>query len=71
MPFLFKQQVSQNLSRMLHMQARIREIPAQDKLQYLYSLLSAVLPVVNQIHREQCTELEMEKKLRGWTPLYF
>lgn len=45
--------------------ARIRDIPAQDKLQYLYCVLSSVLPVVKQIHREQCSEVELEKKLRG------
>lgn len=45
------------------MQAKIREIPVQDKLQYLYCLLSAVLPVINQIHHEQSAELELEKRL--------
>ncbi|KAL3522218.1 hypothetical protein ACH5RR_015052 [Cinchona calisaya] len=45
--------------------ARIREIPVQDKLQYLYCLLSAVLPVVNQIHHAQSSEVELEKKLHG------
>lgn len=44
---------------------RIREIPAEDKLQYLYCLLSAVLPVVRQIHQDQLFEVELEKKLRG------
>uniref|UniRef100_A0A5B6ZX44 Putative lysine-specific demethylase JMJ25 isoform X1 n=1 Tax=Davidia involucrata TaxID=16924 RepID=A0A5B6ZX44_DAVIN len=47
------------------LQARLREIPVQDKLQYLHCLLSSVLPVVNQIHREQCFEVELEKRLRG------
>lgn len=45
--------------------ARIREIPAKDKLQYLYCLLAAVCPVVNHIHRGHCRELEMEKRFRG------
>ncbi|KAL3820499.1 hypothetical protein ACJIZ3_006404 [Penstemon smallii] len=45
--------------------ARIREIPAKEKLQYLYSLLSAVLPIVKRIHSEQCSEVELEKRLRG------
>ncbi|KAL1567379.1 lysine-specific demethylase JMJ25-like [Salvia divinorum] len=45
--------------------ARIREISAQDKLQYLYCLLSAVLPIVKRIHAEQCSEVELEKRLRG------
>ncbi|XP_024008337.1 lysine-specific demethylase JMJ25 isoform X2 [Eutrema salsugineum] len=44
---------------------RIREIPVLDKLQYLYRLLSAVLPMIKQIHVEQCTEVELEKRLRG------
>ncbi|KAK4273449.1 hypothetical protein QN277_021849 [Acacia crassicarpa] len=44
---------------------RIREIPVLDKLQYLHVLLSSVLPVVKQIHQEQCYEVELEKKLRG------
>ncbi|KAL5566053.1 hypothetical protein UlMin_029217 [Ulmus minor] len=45
--------------------ARIREIPALDKLQYLHSLLSSVLPIVKQIHHEHCSEVELEKRLRG------
>ncbi|GAB4835812.1 hypothetical protein Ancab_000728 [Ancistrocladus abbreviatus] len=45
--------------------ARIREIPVLDKLQYLYCLLSSVLPVVKQINQEQCAEVELEKKLHG------
>ncbi|XP_034218040.1 lysine-specific demethylase JMJ25 isoform X1 [Prunus dulcis] len=44
---------------------RIREIPVLDKLQYLHRLLSSVLPIVKQIHQEQCFEVELEKKLRG------
>lgn len=47
------------------MQVRIREIPVLDKLQYLHRLLSSVLPIVKQIHQEQCFEVELEKKLRG------
>ncbi|GMP60512.1 hypothetical protein CsSME_00023344 [Camellia sinensis var. sinensis] len=49
----------------LHAVVRIREIPVQDKLQYLHCLLSSVLPVVKQIHHEQCLEVELERKLRG------
>lgn len=45
--------------------AKIREIPVLDKLQYLYCLLSSVLPVVKQIHQQQCAEVELEKKLHG------
>ncbi|CAN7134540.1 unnamed protein product [Brassica rapa subsp. narinosa] len=44
---------------------RIQKVPVLDKLQYLYRLLSAVLPVIKQIHLDQCTELELEKRLRG------
>ncbi|KAK6233183.1 hypothetical protein SCA6_003256 [Theobroma cacao] len=46
-------------------EVRIREIPVLDKLQYHYSLLSSVLPVVKKIHQEQCSEVELEKKLHG------
>ncbi|KAI9383008.1 hypothetical protein POPTR_013G019000v4 [Populus trichocarpa] len=44
---------------------RIREIPVLDKLQYLHCLLSSVLPIVKQIHQEQCFEVELEQRLRG------
>nr|KAJ0198003.1 hypothetical protein LSAT_V11C700350520 [Lactuca sativa] len=44
---------------------KIREIPAQEKLEHLFCLLSSVLPVIKQIHFEQCSELEIERKLRG------
>ncbi|KAM6577824.1 hypothetical protein CsatB_029661 [Cannabis sativa] len=47
------------------LKVRIKEIPALDKLQYLHCLLSSVLPVVKQIHHEQCSEVELEKRLRG------
>lgn len=47
------------------LQVRIKEIPILDKLQYLYCLLSSVLPVVKQIHYEQCSEVELEKRLHG------
>ncbi|KAL8511443.1 hypothetical protein ACS0TY_018013 [Phlomoides rotata] len=45
--------------------ARIKEIQAKDKLQYLYCLLSAVLPIVKRIHAEQCSEVKLEKRFRG------
>lgn len=45
--------------------ARIREIPVLDKLRYLYCLLSSVLPIVKQVHQQQCAEVELEKKLHG------
>ncbi|XP_076885436.1 E3 ubiquitin-protein ligase JMJ24-like [Bidens hawaiensis] len=44
---------------------KIREIPVQDKLEHLFCLLSSVLPVVKQIHFDQYSELELERKLRG------
>nr|XP_043620660.1 lysine-specific demethylase JMJ25 [Erigeron canadensis]XP_043620661.1 lysine-specific demethylase JMJ25 [Erigeron canadensis] len=44
---------------------KIQEIPAQEKLEHLFCLLYSVLPVVKQIHLEQCSELELERKLRG------
>ncbi|KAI7736263.1 hypothetical protein M8C21_022713 [Ambrosia artemisiifolia] len=44
---------------------KIRKIPVQDKLEHLFCLLSSVLPVVKQIHFDQCFELELERKLRG------
>ncbi|KAL9235034.1 hypothetical protein vseg_009834 [Gypsophila vaccaria] len=44
---------------------RIKEIPVLDKLRYLYSLLSSVLPIVKRIHQQQCAEIDLEKKLRG------
>lgn len=50
---------------------RIREIPVLEKLQHLYCLLSAVLPLVKQIHQIQCSEVELEKKLRGKKLLMF
>nr|GFB78470.1 lysine-specific demethylase JMJ25 [Tanacetum cinerariifolium] len=43
---------------------KIRDILAQEKLEHLFRLLSLVLPVVKQIHFEQCSELELEKMLR-------
>ncbi|GJT59905.1 PP2A regulatory subunit TAP46 [Tanacetum coccineum] len=44
-------------------QAKIWDIPAQEKLEHLFHLLSLVLPLVKQIHFEQCSELELERKL--------
>lgn len=51
--------------------ARIKDIQAKDKLQYLYCLLSAVLPIVKRIHAEQCSEVELEKRLQGMMLLCF
>lgn len=50
---------------------KIREIPVKEKLEYLYCLLSSVLPVVKRIHREQCSEVELERRLRGEMLLMF
>ncbi|KAI5587268.1 E3 ubiquitin-protein ligase JMJ24 isoform X4 [Populus trichocarpa] len=50
---------------MVKLQVRIREIPVLDKLQYLHCLLSSVLPIVKQIHHEQCFEVELEQRLCG------
>lgn len=47
------------------LQVRIQAVPVLDKLKYLYRLLSSVLPVIKQIHLDQCTEIELEKRLRG------
>ncbi|KAK3028511.1 hypothetical protein RJ639_038579, partial [Escallonia herrerae] len=44
---------------------KIREIPVQEKLEYLYCLLSSVLHLVTRIHDEQCSEVELERRLRG------
>ncbi|KAK1293248.1 Growth-regulating factor 1 [Acorus calamus] len=44
---------------------RIREMAGLDKLRYLHSLLSFVVPVLKQIHAEQHYELELEKKVHG------
>ncbi|CAM8925376.1 unnamed protein product [Rhodiola kirilowii] len=43
--------------------ARICKIPAQEKLEYLYSLLSSVLPVIKKIHNQQTYEVDLEKRL--------
>lgn len=53
------------------LQVRIQAVPVLDKLQYLYRLLSSVLPVIKQIHLDQCTELELEKRLRGEPEILF
>ncbi|KAL3851301.1 hypothetical protein ACJIZ3_013183 [Penstemon smallii] len=47
------------------LKARIRELPAKDKLEYLCGLLSAVLPMIKKIHSEQCSEVELENRLSG------
>ncbi|CAN6468810.1 unnamed protein product [Victoria cruziana] len=44
---------------------KIHEIAAKDKLQHLHRLLSLVLPLLKQIHKEQCLEIEVEKRVKG------
>ncbi|XP_071714425.1 E3 ubiquitin-protein ligase JMJ24 [Rutidosis leptorrhynchoides] len=44
---------------------KIRDIHSQEKLEHLFVLLSSVLPVIKQVHSEQCSELELERKFRG------
>ncbi|KAL4568324.1 hypothetical protein LXL04_023933 [Taraxacum kok-saghyz] len=51
------------IARCVYM-GKIREIAAQEKLEHLFCLLSSMLPVIKQIHFEQCSELELERKLR-------
>ncbi|KAI3737456.1 hypothetical protein L2E82_27459 [Cichorium intybus] len=55
----------QALKRRKSYAGKILEIPAQDKLEHLFCLLSSVLPVIKQIHFEQCSELELERKPRA------
>ncbi|KAK9043455.1 hypothetical protein V6N11_071798 [Hibiscus sabdariffa] len=51
---------------MVHVVARhaYKEIHVLDKLQYHYSLLSLVFPVIKKIHQEQGSEVELVRKLR-------
>lgn len=44
---------------------RIRGIAATNKLQYFHCLLSSILPVIKNIHREQCLELGLEASFHG------
>lgn len=50
---------------LVFLQSRIREIAPGTKLQYLHCLLSLVLPVLQDVHREQSSELDLETKLNG------
>ncbi|KAK9086461.1 hypothetical protein Syun_028855 [Stephania yunnanensis] len=45
--------------------ARLREISVSNKLKYLHCLLSSILPVIKQIHADQCFEKELETKIYG------
>ncbi|MQL71967.1 hypothetical protein Taro_004286 [Colocasia esculenta] len=44
---------------------RIREMTSIDKLRHLHRLLSFLLPVLKQIHSEQCYELDLEIRVYG------
>lgn len=44
---------------------RIREIPVQNKLLYLFYVLSSVLPIVKKIHKEHCSEVDLETRVHG------
>lgn len=44
---------------------KIQEMASLDKLRYLHRLLSFLLPVLKQIHSEQCFELELEARVNG------
>uniref|UniRef100_A0A7N0U5X4 Lysine-specific demethylase JMJ25 n=1 Tax=Kalanchoe fedtschenkoi TaxID=63787 RepID=A0A7N0U5X4_KALFE len=45
--------------------ARIRQVHAQEKLEYLYNLLSSVLPIIKKIHHQQTIEVDLEIRLHG------
>lgn len=47
------------------LQNKIQELASLDKLRYLHRLLSFLLPVLKQIHSEQCFELELEARVNG------
>ncbi|KAJ0979849.1 hypothetical protein J5N97_015323 [Dioscorea zingiberensis] len=44
---------------------KIQEIAPLNKLRYLHRLLSFLLPVLKQIHSEQCFELELESRVNA------
>ncbi|KAK8953324.1 Growth-regulating factor 1 [Platanthera guangdongensis] len=45
--------------------AKVEGIAAIDRLGYLHSLLAFILPVLKQIHSQQCLEISMEKRIYG------
>jgi hypothetical protein len=45
--------------------ARVQEISAVDKLEYLHSILASVLPVLKQIYSDQCFEIGVDTKAYG------
>lgn len=45
--------------------AKVEGIAAIDRLRYLHSLLSFILPVLKQLYSEQCFEISMEKRIYG------
>ncbi|KAJ6853781.1 lysine-specific demethylase JMJ25 [Iris pallida] len=44
---------------------KIQDLTGIEKLQYLHTLLSCVLPALKQIYSEQCFEIEVEKRTNG------
>jgi hypothetical protein len=49
----------------LYMQVRMQETDNTEKIRYLHYFLSMALPVLKQIHREECLEQEVEAKIQG------
>eukprot|EP01018_Ginkgo_biloba_P010516 Gb_24423 [translate_table: standard] len=49
------------------MKSSMKETSNVDKIRHLHYLLSLVLPVLKQIHNEQCLEQEVEARIRGLT----
>ncbi|XP_078440742.1 jmjC domain protein JMJ24 [Wolffia australiana] len=45
--------------------ARIKEMSSMDKLRHLHRILSFVVPMLKQIHLEQCYELDLEIRVCG------
>jgi len=46
-------------------QVRMQETDNTEKIRYLHYFLSMALPVLKQIHREECLEQEVEAKIQG------
>jgi len=57
--------ISHILETAVHMQVRMPETDNTEKIQYLHYFLSMALPVLKQIHRDECLELEAEAKIQG------
>uniref|UniRef100_A0A0C9RXT6 TSA: Wollemia nobilis Ref_Wollemi_Transcript_5242_3829 transcribed RNA sequence n=1 Tax=Wollemia nobilis TaxID=56998 RepID=A0A0C9RXT6_9CONI len=48
-----------------HVKVRMQETDSTEKIRYLHYFLSMTLPVIKQIHKEQCLEQEVEAKIQG------